>query len=273
MDRGSSFLVFPEQGTSVAVAPAVQHVQREAGEEVRCGSIRWRSSERRRAFPRGCADLGGARAVVVEEGARGVGVEEDADGERALRRGERVVPVASRVRAGGRRPGQRRRVVVFSRVVGHHPRQPLGHRAHAVGDERHPHRSGDFAVGAGDASARSLLNPRSGEDVDDGARSTRTQETAVRRGQQSLYRRFKRGNPTKRKWPKSHLRACLSLRPPGRAMRPRPRRARRRPTTRAKVRRGSLSRGMVSLLGAPQWAQASLAVASKREKSVRAKSG
>ena len=140
LDRGSSFFVFPEQGPSVAVAPAVQHVQREAGEEVRGGSIRWRSSERRRAFPRGCADLGGARAVVVEEGARGVGVEEDAEGERALRRGERVVPVASRVRAGGRRPGQRRRVVVFSRVVGHHPRQPLGHRAHAVGDERHPHR-------------------------------------------------------------------------------------------------------------------------------------
>ena len=34
---------------------------------------------------------------MVEEGARGVGVEEDAEGERALRRGERVVPVASRV--------------------------------------------------------------------------------------------------------------------------------------------------------------------------------
>ena len=145
LDLRGPLPVLPEQRPPVAVATAMDEVQGEDGEEVAGGAVGRRASHLRRASRRGCSDLGGSRAAAGEERARAsVGVEEDAKGERALRGGEGVVPVRSR---GVARVGRRRRGVHFRRESRRRSRQPLGHRAHAVGDERDPHLAGNPTPG------------------------------------------------------------------------------------------------------------------------------
>ena len=138
--------VLPEQRARVAVATAMDEVQDEDGEEVAGGAVGRRASHLRGSSRRGCSDLGRSRAAAGEERAAraSVGVEEEAKGERALRGGEGVVPVRSR---GVARVGRRRRGVHFRRESRRRSRQPLGHRAHAVGDERDPHLAGNPTPG------------------------------------------------------------------------------------------------------------------------------